>query len=267
MCARLFLFSLVLTICQAFLPDPDNCCKYVKVEGGTFTAEGRYHLDYYNGEKVLKKKDFWGVAIITYSGGRWYLSETGGGGDSYVSEPTDAMCPEDAGLLNGGFLGDVEIKCTLALPWWGILLICLGCAAFIIVILVWCCFRKKCCSKRRTRGRVVGQNEVLAMDSYPQQPAQVPAPYPPSHPGGPNVNQGFVHPATTYQPQATQPPPPYPATTYQPQATQPPPTYQATTYQAYPQVIVHQTPVKTEERTSDFVMTLAAGAILKDIFD
>ena len=61
--------------CRGYLPAPDSCCSHVEVKGGTFTVEGRYALDTYNGEEVLMKDDFWGITIIHYTNGRFVLEQ------------------------------------------------------------------------------------------------------------------------------------------------------------------------------------------------
>ena len=120
----------------AYLPNPEACCSHVEVKGGSFTVEGRYNLDTFNGEQVLMKDDFWGITIISYNGWKWSLCETSGQGSCYMSHPTNATCIEEAGGLGNGTL---EVSCALALPWYYILLICLAAAGLVLVLLYCCC--------------------------------------------------------------------------------------------------------------------------------
>jgi hypothetical protein len=175
----LLLTIIFLGLAQAYLPDPDNCCKHVKVRGGSFTIEGRYNLDTYNGEQVLLKDDFWGINIITYQGGRWILKEMGGfkvaAGNS--SDPNTANCPENGPGLNGG---SVEISCALALPWYFILLITLACLVVLVTAgccLFWFCY---CQRRRRSTSGAVHRGPPVTNSPWPASyPQQVPFHQPP----------------------------------------------------------------------------------------
>ena len=127
----------------AYLPNPEACCSHVEVKGGSFTVEGRYNLDTFNGEQVLMKDDFWGITIISYNGWKWSLCETSGQGSCYMSHPTNATCIEEGGGLFGNDFftqGEtLEVSCTLALAWYYILLICLAAAGLVLVLLYCCC--------------------------------------------------------------------------------------------------------------------------------
>ena len=108
----------------------------VKVNGGSFTVEGRYNLDTFNGDQVLMKDDFWGVKIISYDGRKWSLCETSGHGSCYRSHPTNASCIEEAGGLFTQ-RETLEVSCTLALAWYYILLLCLiGAGASLLLLLL-----------------------------------------------------------------------------------------------------------------------------------
>ena len=126
----------------AYLPNPEACCSHVEVKGSSFTVEGRYNLDTFNGDQVLMKDDFWGVTIISYngypSGWKWSLCEISGHGSCYMSHPTNATCIEEG----GGLFADaktLEVSCALALAWYYILLICLAAAGAVLGILYCCC--------------------------------------------------------------------------------------------------------------------------------
>ena len=125
------------------LPNPDACCSHVSVKGGKFTHEGRYSLDTYNGEEVLKKDDFWGVMVIRYTGSQWSLCETSGRGSCYLSKPSNAQCVEESGVLFGRDLFTereaMEVSCALAWPWYYILLVCLAVLVLLTVLFCCCC--------------------------------------------------------------------------------------------------------------------------------
>ena len=133
---------------QAFLPDSDNCCKNVRVRGGSFFVNGRYHLGTYNGSQGLIKEYSWSIAMITYSDGRWILKEMVERGETYFSDPTNQTCPENVFRLKGGLWDDdLEVLCTLALPWYYMLLFTM--ASLLILVATACCFYICCCCSSR----------------------------------------------------------------------------------------------------------------------
>ena len=138
--------------CLAYLPAPDSCCSHVEVKGGQFDfpVEGRYALDTYNGDQVLLKDDFWGITIIHYTNNRFVI-ERMGRGETYLSGPTEEECPENV-AFEGSF-GLVEVSCTLALPWWTILILSLAGAAVLLIALCCLCSQYVCsCRRKREAG-------------------------------------------------------------------------------------------------------------------